>query len=545
MICQGGSDEAVAIQWIADRGAPRLIRVNNGPESASRALVQRAHAHGDGIKLKYRLRDFILCFLLLFLFCFNSHGAQNRALLIGISQYSELDSLRYADADVLAFSQILTDFSGYKKSDVTVLLNQQATKKRIEDEINKIIVASEKQPTDHFILMFAGHGMPSRINDQETNIFLAPSDASNADNTFYSTGKAVENQTYINRAWLARQLSEINAKSIVIILDSCYSGTKAFGDLFLENVGYTIQSFGTTGPQRGVAAVAKMKAVQKRKQETVLANRKIAYLASAREDQASAEYEELRHGALSYAIFEYIKRAQREIYDDERKNLSVDGVYLNITKLFHETKVQGKSLDEFHQPLLLPIPDFAGIKDMEFISVQGVNKREVKKSEIKKGILEIRTDPVGVEISVDGVKREEVTNASLELPEGKHHIELYLPRTSYRYSFTVDISPSRPVSETIAMRGALEVASFWLKDGKKSTGPQLDVYINGTPVGKSQLRLDNLLAGTHLLEVRYQNVTKKRHIEIRPDSPLRVNYSVIREAAPKVKDDRGVGNVVF
>ncbi|MCX5840989.1 MAG: caspase family protein [Deltaproteobacteria bacterium] len=484
--------------------------------------------------MKYYLRHFILGFLLLFLFCSSSHGAQKQALLIGISQYTELDSLRYADADVQAFSQILTDFAGYKKSDVTVLLNQQATKNRIVDEINKTVRTSEKQPIDHFILMFAGHGIPKRINNKETNIFLAPSDASTADNTFYSTGKETVNETFINRAWLARQLSAIKAKSIVIILDSCYSGNKDFGDLFIENEGYTIQSFGSTGPQRGVAVVQK-------RQGTVLAVRSIAYLASSREDQPSAEYEELHHGALSYCIFENIKRAQRETYADEGKELSVGSVYANIMSLFHEVKVQGRFLDEVHQPFLLPIPDFAGIKDMKFISVQGVKRRE-----IKNGILEIRTDPVGVEISVDGVKREEVTNCRLELPEGKHHIELFLPSTSYRYSFTVDIAASWPVGKTIAMRGVLEVESFWLKDGKKSPGPKLDLYINGTSVGKSQLRLDNLLAGTHLLEVRYENVTKTRHVEIRPDSPLHVNYSVIREAAaPKVKDESGVGNVVF
>lgn len=512
--------------------------------------------HGGWIKFKDCLRDLIFGSLLLFLFCSPAHAARNQALLIGISQYTELNSLRYADADALEFSQLLTDFAGYEKPDVTVLLNLQATKKRIVEEIGKIVRASEKQPLDNFILMFAGHGMESTLSannikgsseNRETNIFLAPSDASTEENNFYSTGKGkeVSNETFINKAWLARQLSAIKAKSIIIILDSCYSGTTSFGTLFLENEGYAVQSFGTAGSQRGVAVVQKRNlAVSQSRQGAELANRKIAYFASSRDDQASAEYDELRHGALSYCIFEYIKRVQREVNDDERQELSVDGVYSNITKLFHETEVQGKALDVAHQPLLLPIPDFAGIKDMAFLSVRGVKKREIKEIEIKKGVLSITTDPAGLEIFVDGAKRGETTNASLELPEGKHSIELYLPSTGYRYSFTADISASRPVSETLAMRGALEVASFWLKDGIKSPGPQLDVYINGTPVGKSQLRLGNLLAGSLLVEVRYKDVTKSRHVEIRPDSPLRINYSVIREAAPKA-DDRGVGNVVF
>jgi hypothetical protein len=72
----------------------------------------------------------------------------------------------------------------------------------------------------------------------------------------------------------------------------------------------------------------------------------------------------------------------------------------------------------------------------------------------------------------------------------------------------------------------------------------LQVFLDGAPVGTSNLRMGHLLAGTHILEVRFEGASKQRPVEIRPDSPLRVNYSVIREGAQK-RDDKGVGNVVF
>lgn len=488
--------------------------------------------------MTHPLRHFLLGFLLLSVFCPDSL-AQNRALLIGISQYKEMDSLRYADADVKKLSQILTDFAGYGKSDVTVLLNQDATKNRIEDEIDKVVVETEKQPIDHFILMFAGHGLPGRLEAKESNAFLAPTDAKMRDNHFFSAGNIIDNRSFINRAWLAKQLTAINAKSIVIILDSCYSGTKAFGDLFVENMGYSIRSFGVSGAARGVALVQRNPALSG--QTVAVAGKRVAYLASSREDQPSAEYDELRHGALSYSIFESIGSAQRGSFDDDRKELSVENIYSDITRLFREVKVQGRALGDIHQPILMPIPDFAGIKDMAFVTVRGV-----KKKELGKGILELRTDPVGAQVFVDGVKRTEVTNSVLELPEGRHHIELYLPSTGYRDSFTVDIHPARPVTQAVTMRGVLQVESFWEKDGQRSGGPNLDVYLNGTHVGKSRLRLNTLVAGTHMLEVRYENVSKSRHVEIRPDSPLQVNYVVIRQAAPRVdRDRRGVDNVGY
>ena len=497
-------------------------------------------------------RSFFLGLFLLCLFCASSYGANNnRALLIGISQYAELEGLRYADADVKTFSQILTEFAGYRRSDVMVVLNTEATKARITSEILKVVQASKREPLDHFILMFAGHGMPSRmeagrmgsVSAADTNIFLAPTDASTAASSFFSSGSEIGNETFLNRAWLAKQLSEIESRSIVIILDSCYSGTEAFGKVFFENLGYSVRSFEYSGPQRGVRDVQRNnRNLNVQQASTGGAVKRIAYFASSREDQPSAEYDELRHGALSYTIFENIRRVRQDVYDDESRNLTVNDVYSNIQALFRETKVKGRSLDEFHQPVLLPIPDYAGIKDMSFISVRGVKRKEPET-----GVLELRTEPPGVQIFVDGTKRVETTNARLALQEGKHLIELYMPLTGYRHSFTVDISPSRPVTETIVMRGVLEVAAYWLRNGQKVAGPTVDVYLNNTPYGKSGSRVDNLLAGTHNLEVRFENVSKSRRIEIRPDSPLRVNYSIIRAPAKPAPrpNDRGAGNVTF
>ena len=479
---------------------------------------------------------------------FEAAALNNRALLIGISQYAELEGLKYADADVKTFSQVLTEFGGYRRSDVSVVLNTEATKARITEEINKVVRASKREPLDHFILMFAGHGMPGTIEGGrtgkvgaiDTNIFLAPSDASTAASSFFSTGKEIGNETFINRAWLAKQLSEIEAKSIVIILDSCYSGTEAFGELFFENLGYSIRSFEYSGPQRGVRDVQKLRNLEIRETSSASGGvKRIAYFASSREDQPSAEYDELRHGALSYCLFEEIRRAREEVYENETRNLSVDSVYSNITALFRETKVKGRSLDEFHQPVLLPIPSYAGVKDMPFLSVTGT-----KRKEIRTGTLEVRTDPPGLQIYVDGLRRPELTNALLQLQEGKHLVELFMPTTGFRHSFTVDISPTRAATETIVLRGVLQVASFWLQNGAKSAGPSLEVYLDGEAFGRSGSRVDSIVAGSHTLEVRFEKVRKSRRIEIRPDSPLTVNYSVIREKAPaQPRDRKNVGNV--
>jgi uncharacterized caspase-like protein len=494
------------------------------------------------------------CFLLiaLLLSCLEATAA-NRALLIGISQYSELDGLRYADADVKTFSQILVDFGGYPRSDVTVVLNTEATKQRITMEIERIVRESKAAPLDHFIFMFAGHGMPSHMEvgrpggsaTQRTNIFLAPFDASTAPGAFYSDGGEIINETFVSRAWLAKQLAEIEAKSIIVIVDSCYSGTGAFGDLFFENLGYTIRSLDYGTRPLGVKEYRRTPKPEHREAPIGKGvQQRIAYLASSREDQRSVEYEELGHGALSYCLFEAIRRARESLHGDQTRELSVDSLYSSITALFQETKVKGRALRESHQPVLLSIPSYAEIRDMPILSLHsGGNERRRGRLE-RKGELQLNTDPAGFEVYVDGVGQDQSTPAKLSLAEGKHLIELYTAATGYRYTFMVDISAGLPVTEELFLLGRLRVASFWLDGAEKTAGPVLDLYLDGQPLGKSDQRFDNLIAGTHTLEVRHADYSRKRRIEIRPDSPLVLNYSIVREGGPMPRRP-DVGSVVY
>jgi hypothetical protein len=483
---------------------------------------------------------------LVFVTCANAYALEDRALLIGISQYSEINSLRYADADVRSFYQLLTEFGGYKESNVDLLLNQHATKAAISAKIQRIIDDSEKNPLDHFILVFAGHGLPGRINGEATDLFLAPFDASTKDNNFFSNGTQVANETFIDKAWLARQLSAIHANSIIVILDSCYSGTKDFGTLFLSNMGYSVRFYGSDAG-RGIAVEKRSAQIinsgEKARDWTPPTSRKVAYLASSREDQVSTEYDQLEHGALSYCIFEYVRSVQRDAYADERKSLTVRDLYSNITRLFHEVEVNGAPLDKLHQPFLLAIPDDETVLGLEFASIHGTKAREGAVAQL--GVLDVTTDLTDTEVLVDGEQRAAGPASHLNLIDGKHLIEVYIPSTGYRYSFTSNISHAAPVAERVAVRGSLDVESYWLQNGKKIGGPKLEVFIDGRFQGNSELHMDNLIAGTHLLEVRYKDVTKSRRIEIRPDSPLRVKYLLVREEAPLGHDDKGVGTVIF
>jgi hypothetical protein len=486
-------------------------------------------------------------FFLLILFSADLSAA-NRAVVIGISQYTEINNLKYADADARAFSQLLTEFSDFSKQNVTVLLNQQATKKKISQEIVKVIEDSKKNQIDNFIFMFAGHGVESRIKTQgknkkieerETNIFLAPTDASLNENNFFinSTGKEITNETFINKEWLAQQLSRINAKTISVVIDSCYSGNKSFFSL-LEK-----EHFSDQAVPKNITREFSIQNIDRNgliNPKADRASKKLAYLASSRDDQASAEYDELRHGALSYAMFEYIRWVRQQIPNSQKKLISIDDLYANIVRLFDETKVDGKPLNSAHQPILFALPDYMAVQKMGFLSIQGSAAQEAK----KQAILKLITDVKNYEIYVDGIKKQDDSSNQLFFNPGKYLIELFLPDTGYRFSFTKDIKEGDFIEEQITLRGDLEVASLIEEKRGKAVGPPIEIFLNGSLVDKSNKYKTNLIAGTHLLEVRFQNITKAKQVEIRPGSPLKVNYT-LKNVSLAPNDDRGVRNVPF
>jgi hypothetical protein len=481
-----------------------------------------------------------------------------KALLIGISQYAdpEMNDLAYADEDVKTFGSILQTFGDYRPADVNILLNENATKQKIMAAILELVKESQKNPLDHFLLMYAGHGLPANISSSKTNSFLAPHDAYL--NQFFpeGSGDLLGNETFINKAWLIRQLSAMNAKNIVIILDSCYSGAKDFGELYADNLGFKTEfETGAGAGKRGI------KVVRKKGGDATL-DRRIAFLASSRENQPSAEYQELRHGALSYTMFKYLDDVRGATDVGDTKEVSVDGMFTGINSLFDSVQVHGGSLSKVHQPVLVPIPDYDGVKDMRFVSMRGGKAKAVliavadvpsapaapaapapPPAAPKTGELYLDTGSDDCEVQIDGDPSRRRSNAAMELGEGKHLVSVYLAKTNYNRTLTVDVKADSHETVSVPVRGQLAVESRPGAFGQNAL--PLEVYLDGEHVGTTGLKLKNIMAGTHTLNVVAAGVSKSRQIEIRPDSPLLVRYKIIRQAAGPKEDESGERDVTF
>jgi hypothetical protein len=265
--------------------------------------------------------------------------------------------------------------------------------------------------------------------------------------------------------------------------------------------------------------------------------KQVAFIAASSEDQPSIEFDLLKHGAMSYSVLKYLDAVRLTTEFDTWSEIPVSSMFSAVYKIFENFEIEGRKLIDIHQPLLFPIPDYESIAKMKFQKIKGV-KRDTDLT----GVIQLDTDPPASLIFVDGKKIYTAARGLIELPIGKHRIALVLPGTNFRHVLTEDIKSGQLTYKNIVLRGNLAVSSFWEeKDDqgyKLIKGPELDVYLDGRFAGKTELNLSKLEAGTHNLEIKYKGVSKKRKIEIRPESPLRVRFVLNRE---KIGKAVGVG----
>ncbi len=129
-------------------------------------------------------------------------------LAIGIDDYQSLPALRTAVSDARAVARLLTDAYGFETE---LLLN--ATR---ADLIRAFSEYRDKVgPRDNLLIYYAGHGW----NDEEAGLgYWLPVDAASDDET-----------NWVSNAKITSILRAMKAKHVMVVSDSCYSGTLTRG----------------------------------------------------------------------------------------------------------------------------------------------------------------------------------------------------------------------------------------------------------------------------------------------------------------------------
>jgi hypothetical protein len=216
------------------------------------------------------------------------------AIVIGLEKYrNELPKADYAEQDAKIIAQYLSKSLGYEEQNVAVLINDRATKSDFEKYFETWL-PNRVEKDDTVFVYFSGHGAP---NPKTGDAFLVPYDGDPVflDNTGYP----------LNR--LFRNLADLPAKEIIVVLDSCFSGAG------------------------GRSVIAKgMRPIITEVNGPNLGNGKTVLIAASTGQQVSSSYDEKGHGLMTYF---FLKGLRGE--GDTNKDGKVE-----ITELFEYLRPQ-------------------------------------------------------------------------------------------------------------------------------------------------------------------------------------------------------------
>ena len=222
------------------------------------------------------------------------------AIVIGIENYRQkLPKADYAVADAKTMTEYLTKVMGYPEENVVTLTNEHATNVDFIKYFEKWLPNNVEKDGSVFIY-YSGHGAP---NTKTGDAYLVPydGDPSFIEQTGYPLKKLYES------------LNKLQAKEIIVALDSCFSGAGG----------------------KSVIAKGARPLVMNLEQDIKLSKNMIVMTASLG-DQISSTYEEKGHGLSTYfmlkgikdgiteigELFDYLKphvgRTARKVYNNEQ-----------------------------------------------------------------------------------------------------------------------------------------------------------------------------------------------------------------------------------
>jgi peptidoglycan/xylan/chitin deacetylase (PgdA/CDA1 family)/uncharacterized caspase-like protein len=140
---------------------------------------------------------------------------ESHAVVIGINAYQKWPKLSYAVNDAQGVKDLLVRKYRFKPENVTVLLDEQATRERILSVLGDALADPTKvQREDRVFVFFAGHGITRRLPNGKNLGYIVPVDADTSN--YQSTAISMTNFQDISEA--------MAAKHVFFVMDACYSG---------------------------------------------------------------------------------------------------------------------------------------------------------------------------------------------------------------------------------------------------------------------------------------------------------------------------------
>lgn len=307
------------------------------------------------------------------------------ALVIGISAYKNQNlRLKYAEKDAKDFRNSLLKYGKFKKDNIRLLTNNQASRENIRKSIEGWLKMAT-QKNDFIIIFFSGHGTQIVDSDGDENDGLdeciVPYDVDINDNS-----------SLISDDQFATWVRNLGSDRILIIFDNCFSGgaAKQKGILLPGIKGGKVEDDFTQDISREVP------------------RRGTALLAASKPEQVSFESDEFKNGIFTHYLIESISSkaddnlnriidTQELFYYTRQKTLEYSKIKLKKEQEPILVNTIDKDLDIYYLPLKTVNVSSRKIEELRY-RAQNEEKSE-KKIELLKEALKL--DPTNLDLNND------------------------------------------------------------------------------------------------------------------------------------------------
>jgi hypothetical protein len=275
-----------------------------------------------------------------------------RALLIGINKYQIPGAdLRGCVNDVKDLSAALTEFYGFKKPDIKILLDGAATQKAMQAGITALVRGAKKG--DVLVLHYSGHG--SNVPDDEKN----RDEADGRDEILCPTDLNWDKP--LRDDWLRTTFDKLPAGvSFTTIMDCCHSGTNTRAiqppdvkvkQRYLPSPWGLAAAESHRGMPKNVSSELRRSSRSVRKAKDIVnAELPEVLITGCRDTQTSADafINGRFNGALTFALVEAIRKSKGRLTYREWHDRAAD--VLKARKFEQVPQLEGRA-SQFEAPL--------------------------------------------------------------------------------------------------------------------------------------------------------------------------------------------------
>tara|TARA_B100000963_G_scaffold361525_1_gene397432 strand:- start:666 stop:2966 length:2301 start_codon:yes stop_codon:yes gene_type:complete len=215
-----------------------------------------------------------------------SKSNKNRvALIIGIEKYEQTPAANFANLDAQYFYEYARKGFGISKSNIKLLVDEDANLVKSISSINKWLPSKIKKNKTELIIFFAGHGLASNNGEE---LYILPQDSD----------PDLLSRTALSRTELFEQIITLSPKSVTMFMDTCYSGISRDEKMLLASA-------------RPIRIVAD-------DQEGIPNN--FTIFTASKLDQISSGLEEAKHGIFSYYLMKGLEGEADSNHDKKITN---------------------------------------------------------------------------------------------------------------------------------------------------------------------------------------------------------------------------------